>query len=213
MAEIKFNDGSLKLVGEGHAHIAADLMTPAFLKVLISAPPESDFYLPDLFDILDKQTIDDLRKAFQTIADPETFKLYQEYLGRFAAMQVGRVWTLEDLVPVWRTKLGLALIDEIIRVKDGRAFVIITGSKELLSEHDLYRRTLKTVSEHLDSFAMDAATIAKYTKLTLAAPIVERTICVSGPAGIATIRAWGPGNLDCSQWTLPAGLTFISLES
>lgn len=213
MAELIYNDGTLKLVGEGHVRIAPTLLTAPFLEVLIEASPESDFYLPDLFDILADDTVVDLRRAFQTVATTSVLERFKQHTQRFASMQPKRAWVIQDLVPVWRTRLGLSLIDEIIRVRDGSAYVVLAGSGDILSEHDLYRRTLKTIAEHLDSYALDAVTIAKYTKLTLLAPIAERTICVSGEHGIATVKAWGPANLDCSQWELPAGLTFISLES
>lgn len=213
MAKIEFNNGTFKLIGEGHVEIPKELMTPEFLVALIRETPDSTFFLPDFIDIMSKATIDDLRDAFKTVADPFTFKRYQEYLGQFASMQVGRAWTLHDLVPVWRTKLELHLINEIIRVKDGRAFVILTGSNELISEHDLYRRTLKTISEHLDAWAMDAHTVARYTKATLQSPIVQRKICASTPQGIVTMPAWGPECLEVAQWELPAGVTFISLEA
>ena len=211
MAEISYN-GSFKLSGSGHAVFTSELNSE-LLTALVQEPADSDFFLPDLVDILDADAFNKLRDAFKTNATVETYKAYQEMLGKFASLQESRVWVLADLIPVWRTRIEGALIDEIIRVKDGRAFVILTGSKELLSEQDLYRRTLKTIGDHLDSTAQDYVTIAKYTKATLQSPIVERRICVSTATGVANIAAWGPECLDCSQWELPAGYTFLTMEA
>ena len=215
MAELLFElSNGFKIQGTGHVKVAARQINPDFLRALVDQSEASDFYLPDLFDILDPVSAAAIRTAFDTMADPVTAKKYQGFLGRFVGMQVGQAWDLNKLGIVWRTKVATTLIDEIIRVRDGRAFVIITGTKEPISEEDLYRRTLKDIGGHLDSIAADAATIARYTKITLRAPITGKKVCVSDVAGsISTIEAWGPSCLDPSQWVMPNGFTFVAVET
>lgn len=216
MAELLFNqsDSVFKITGTGFVHVDRKLITPEFLKALVEQPLDSDFFLPDLCDILDHDSAAAIRDAFKAIADPLTMKKYQGLKDRFVGLQVGQTWDLDALQIVWRTKVETIMIDEIIRVKDGRAFVILTGSKDPISEEDLYRRTLKDIGGHLDSVAQDAATIAKYTKITLQAPIIEKKVCVhDSNNAVATISAWGPACLDPSQWVMPKGFTFLTTET
>lgn len=213
MADLQLIDNVFKLTGSGHVVIQRHQLTPAFMAALLAEPDTSPFFLPDLFDILEAETANDLRDALKRDADPATFKAYQSLLDRFSGLQLGHGWDLAKLEVVWRYKVEAGMIEEVFRVRSGNAYVILAGTKEVLSEFDLHRRTLKNIGEHLDSAARDAATIAKYTKLILAAPIVERRICASTPGGVATISVFGPSCLEPSQWVLPADITFINTES
>jgi len=213
MTDLHFDGVKFDLRGSGHVSLRQQPITPGLLVALLDEPVDSTFFLPDLMDMLEEEARHQLRVAFEAAEDPEVAARYKSLAQRFVGMQPKQTWDITELHPVWRTKLEGALIDEIIRVKDGRAFVVIAGSKEIISEHDLYRRTLKTIGDHLDSIAADAATIAKYTKATLQSPIVERKICVQTAAGISTISAWGPACLDASQWELPAGVHFLTLDT
>jgi hypothetical protein len=213
MTELSFVDNTFKLVGDGPVRIPGGLLTPIVLGALIAEPADSDFFVPCLCDLLDAASLGALRTAFQNVADPEIAQRYKSMELHFGGLQPSRKWSLADLVVVWRTKLGFPMIEEILRTKDHRTFIIQAGSNDILSEQELYMSTLKTVEEHLDGHVADTATVVKYTKAIIKAPVVERRICVSTPEGVATVSAWGPACLDCSQWELPVGHSYISQES
>ena len=216
MAELIFDssDSTFKINGSGHVSFNNTYLNDLkFLDALVAQPEDSDIFLPDLFDMLTPAASAALRHAFETQAEPGTQQMFRSLMGQFVGLQLGKRWDLTKMYVVWRTKIEGPLIDEILRIDDGRAFVILSGSKDLLSEHDLYRRTLKTISDHLDSFAADAATIARYTKAILLAPVVRRKVCASSATGIATLEVAGPECLDASQWEMPVGFTFVSKDT